>query len=561
MINNFNSILFSGKNNPSVDKNTGGINKPSDSLANYMREDNSSFASMLKKEVSAPVERPSYSSYQEDARRNASQASLSREEVARKDRQAQEQVAREESAARQKELSSASVDEKKQAKALNEQEQNASVGKEKDANKLGKETAPSEKEAVNDGSDKEGKLASAKQGEQTESAAKNKQDKKSVGDDRLKAADKTARSALEKGLASATNSLKEAGLAGAMNNPLGSEKIISSVKKSAALQKLAAMSEPQNEKAMLQGKNDAIEKILRDILALKKMTSPLQGTQEKEILSGEKIGTTITALLKERVLAEKDSSKLNTKNVKNSKAAKSSLAHVNVGEKLNAASLQHLQNGAETSAKQIVSRETQTPEQFAQGNKHSLADSKMKSMASLGDKTESSANLKQPADSLFQQGFLNANKATLAQAAKAQADMRTPLMQRQLDSIMQRARMNIKENGTSRFTTSMYPAELGKVSVFLSMTDGAVFGRFTVENDLVKQQLMEYLATLSDNLRQDGLDIEGFEVNVQDNSAQAEQNERDEGGSHLHAGVKKAALDGFEATQKIDPQKDGGVYA
>jgi len=90
----------------------------------------------------------------------------------------------------------------------------------------------------------------------------------------------------------------------------------------------------------------------------------------------------------------------------------------------------------------------------------------------------------------------------------------------QFDQMLQNARILVKANGNASLTTQLYPKELGKISINLSITDGKLKGKLTVESESVKKELSDKITQLLNDLKDDGYLVENLDVNVQPESYQ-----------------------------------------
>lgn len=346
---------------------------------------------------------------------------------------------------------------------------------------------------------------------------------------------------------------------------LSSQKFLMALRETLGLKKpvLSSLSQAQSggvlkdEKLLLLSNSDALKKLMRDVLADGK-------DLRSNGLAAKKVGAELSSLLQEKTMS---SLKGKSGKLKSKLAPKTKDANTDGNLWVKG------QNDSPNSSAQAalggrlhVSRETSSYQE-----QNPLSQSRAFAQYKALEKSESSSSFQRHSagsDNAFggqsnaQQAFLS-DKIFSGNAAQRAEAFRSPLMQKQFEAIMQRARLNIKENGNARFSTSMYPAELGKVSVYLSMTDGVLSGRFTVENDLVRAQLMEHLHNLSETLQQEGFNLAGFEVDVNDGSRQAftQDNKDASAPSSLQKGVSSAGEE-FDKQQSADnSKKQGGTYA
>ncbi len=86
----------------------------------------------------------------------------------------------------------------------------------------------------------------------------------------------------------------------------------------------------------------------------------------------------------------------------------------------------------------------------------------------------------------------------------------------QLDIIMQNAKVTMQDSRNGSFSIRLYPESLGKVNVNLSLEQGVLFGKFLVDSTDAKDALLENIQSVIDRLREEGISVGGFNVNVRD---------------------------------------------
>ena len=84
----------------------------------------------------------------------------------------------------------------------------------------------------------------------------------------------------------------------------------------------------------------------------------------------------------------------------------------------------------------------------------------------------------------------------------------------QLQSMLHRSKILIKDQKNVFLNTSLRPKELGTVSLKLSMLDGNINALFTVENEAVQKVIAERMDKMLFELRESGHQVESFNVNV-----------------------------------------------
>jgi flagellar hook-length control protein FliK len=86
----------------------------------------------------------------------------------------------------------------------------------------------------------------------------------------------------------------------------------------------------------------------------------------------------------------------------------------------------------------------------------------------------------------------------------------------QLDTIMQNAKVTMRDSKNGSFSIRLYPESLGKVNVNLSLEQGVISGKFLVDSTDAKEALLENIQSVIDRLEENGISVGGFNVNVRD---------------------------------------------
>ena len=93
-------------------------------------------------------------------------------------------------------------------------------------------------------------------------------------------------------------------------------------------------------------------------------------------------------------------------------------------------------------------------------------------------------------------------------------------IQQQIDDLMQRAKIVIRDNGNARLSAKLNPKELGEINISLILVDGKLRGKFTVDNDVVQKEMQEKIGKLFSELKTEGYVIDSFQVDVRSQTAQ-----------------------------------------
>jgi flagellar hook-length control protein FliK len=86
----------------------------------------------------------------------------------------------------------------------------------------------------------------------------------------------------------------------------------------------------------------------------------------------------------------------------------------------------------------------------------------------------------------------------------------------QLQSIIQNARIFVRDSRNGSFSIRLYPESLGKVNINLGLEQGVLHGRFLVDSMDSKNLLLENISTIKEQLQDAGISVGEFQVNVRD---------------------------------------------
>ena len=142
----------------------------------------------------------------------------------------------------------------------------------------------------------------------------------------------------------------------------------------------------------------------------------------------------------------------------------------------------------------------------------------------------------------------------------AKAIVNNPILnqgfQEQLNDFIKKSRISIKDNDNATMTANLYPKELGKVSINLSIVDGVLQGSFIVQNESVQKALNEKMDSFIHDLRSDGHTIHSFDVNVESESSPQNSN-----GYNVPQAKESINYFNDKDTSTVQNTKIGGLYA
>lgn len=102
------------------------------------------------------------------------------------------------------------------------------------------------------------------------------------------------------------------------------------------------------------------------------------------------------------------------------------------------------------------------------------------------------------------------------QTDAAAAAPKNSLFRENLESIIQNARVVVKDSRNGSFSVRLHPEELGSVNISLSLHEGVVRGKFLVETQDAKDLLAGNLDLIKQRLQDAGIMVGEFQVDVND---------------------------------------------
>ena len=90
----------------------------------------------------------------------------------------------------------------------------------------------------------------------------------------------------------------------------------------------------------------------------------------------------------------------------------------------------------------------------------------------------------------------------------------------QLQTIIQNARIVVRDSRNGSFSIRLYPESLGRVNINLGLEQGILNGRFLVDSMDSKNLLLENISIIKEQLQDAGISVGEFQVNVRDGGEQ-----------------------------------------
>jgi flagellar hook-length control protein FliK len=90
-----------------------------------------------------------------------------------------------------------------------------------------------------------------------------------------------------------------------------------------------------------------------------------------------------------------------------------------------------------------------------------------------------------------------------------------------LNDLVSKARINIVENGKNSAQISLYPKDLGKMTLNIDVTKEKVDGKILVDSEFIKNRLLGDVSQLKADLKASGLDLQSISIEVRNQSSLA----------------------------------------
>ena len=88
----------------------------------------------------------------------------------------------------------------------------------------------------------------------------------------------------------------------------------------------------------------------------------------------------------------------------------------------------------------------------------------------------------------------------------------------QLQSIIQNAKVFVRDNRNGSFSIRLYPESLGRINVNLGLDKGIISGKFLVDTIETRELLVENISAIKEKLEEAGMSVGEFNVNVRGES-------------------------------------------
>ena len=108
----------------------------------------------------------------------------------------------------------------------------------------------------------------------------------------------------------------------------------------------------------------------------------------------------------------------------------------------------------------------------------------------------------------------------------------------QLNAIIERGKIQIRDAKNASFEIRLHPKELGSLNMNIGLKQGVVTGKFLVDNEQAKNLLMENLLHIRTQLEETGVAIGDFQVNVRSENQHNREDIELKSARVLNAGLK-----------------------
>jgi len=124
------------------------------------------------------------------------------------------------------------------------------------------------------------------------------------------------------------------------------------------------------------------------------------------------------------------------------------------------------------------------------------------------------------------------------------AAQRSALFDEQLQSLMQGARVAVRDGRNASMDLRLHPESLGRLNVKLALEEGTLIGRFLVESAEAREAILERITVIREELAGSGISVGEFQVNVRDERGRFVREEAGGPVSHMPNKEQAAAASG-----------------
>jgi hypothetical protein len=185
-----------------------------------------------------------------------------------------------------------------------------------------------------------------------------------------------------------------------------------------------------------------------------------------------------------------------------------------------------------------------------QGQKNTPSFSNEKGLSEANHKPISS-------ESSFLQGLQDKMKSSVVSRETTIDESTRRQVQQQIDAAWNRARFQLKDQKNVTMNTSIYPKEMGRIQLSLSLIDGLLQARFIVDNETVQKEVMDKMQQMATELSNQGMKLSSFDVDLRQN-----QENQPDNFFNLNRPAKKAGINDYnESALSFELATEGVTYA
>lgn len=177
---------------------------------------------------------------------------------------------------------------------------------------------------------------------------------------------------------------------------------------------------------------------------------------------------------------------------------------------------------------------------------------------SLNEKSSSESNHRSiSSESNFIQGLQDKIKTTTVSRETMLDESTRRQVQQQIDAAWNRARFQLRDQKNVTMNTSIYPKEMGRIQLSLSLIDGLLQARFVVDNETVQKEVMDKMQQMAAELSNQGMKLSSFDVDLRQN----QENQSDQL-FNLNQSAKKAGIQDYQDSAfSMELSNEGVTYA
>lgn len=157
----------------------------------------------------------------------------------------------------------------------------------------------------------------------------------------------------------------------------------------------------------------------------------------------------------------------------------------------------------------------------------------------------------------FNDSFMKQVQSLRRQSAAMNTGRARENFREQMQQLLDRAKVSVRDNRNASFSVRLYPRELGRMNLSLGLEQGVINGRFLVESGQARDLLLQNLDLIRQQLEESGVTVGEFEVNVNENSERFPGEHREEAIHGLTQDTALEASDSFDLNSQA--YHDGSI--